>query len=43
MYMIIASIGSMNVDAYRAEIATKSYAGHGATAELFYDVILETR
>lgn len=31
----------MSVDAYRSEIATKSSAGHGAAAVLFYDVVLE--
>ena len=33
----------MNVDAYHAEIATKSCAGHGAAAVLFSDFVLETR
>jgi hypothetical protein len=33
----------MSIEAYRTEIATKSCAGHGAKAVLFYDVVLETR
>jgi len=33
----------MSTEAYRTEIAIKSCAGHGASAVLFYDFVLETR
>ncbi len=41
--MIIVGRGGMSTKTYRTEINIKSCAGHGASAVLFYDFVVETR